>query len=443
MNTQSGETGTINSTNQNNRWFVSYLLSNIAAGITSPLIPLYVVVYLHSNVLYVGTVSSLASAASVPSLIFWGNLSDYAKKRKIFLLTGFFGSFLTLLQILVVRDLTGYVIMLVSFQVLAMAAVPVSTLIILESRQESEWPQVMSSFSTVSALGTVIGLALGSGIIVFWHFPHLLPDMYVIASLIYLGAAASALILLPEPGRILLRKRLHGLFSLRLIERGRHFPSYVIHIIPLGRNKGESRSFSPVMRKYLFTTTLLMFGFQIFFVPFPVFFINKLHATESEVFILYFLNSILSMLTFRFSGTLVRKVGIRRTLSAGLIPRVVIFSIASMLPFIAYMETRILLVSLILYGILGGLWSFISIGEVTSISKLAVKVNRGKAIGYYNSLLGVGQIGGASVSGFIAYSLGYTVDFLMAALVVIIGTAMILRFYPETRKTAPTSGTLS
>ena len=76
-------------------WFASYLFSNVSSGLTSPLLPLFVVIYLHASVIDVGTISSIASAASVPALIFWGNLSDSIGKRKIFLLIGFFGSLLS------------------------------------------------------------------------------------------------------------------------------------------------------------------------------------------------------------------------------------------------------------------------------------------------------------------------------------------------------------
>ncbi len=55
-----------------NRWFIGYVFSNLAAGLTTPLIPLFIVFYLKSNVEYVGLVSALASLASVPALIFWG-----------------------------------------------------------------------------------------------------------------------------------------------------------------------------------------------------------------------------------------------------------------------------------------------------------------------------------------------------------------------------------
>ncbi len=418
----------------NSSWFTSYLFSNLAAGLTSPLIPLYVVLYLHDTVLQVGIVSSLSSAAAVPSLIVWGNLSDYIGRRKIFILTGFFGSFLTLLQIIFVADLAGYIIMLVSFQILAMAAVPVSTLLILETRQENEWPQVMSTFSMVSAIGTVIGLGAGSLIIVFWHYFWVIPAIYLISSFVYLTAAVIALVVLPEPHRNILRTRIAHVFSFRTIERARHFPSHVIHIIPFGKNREHTHSLTPVTWKYLITTTWLMFGFQIFVVPFPVFFIDVGHAGETEVFLLYLINGIFSMMTFRFSGLLIKRNGIRKTLIMGIAPRIALFLFAAVLALLASQSGLVLALSLVIYGVLGGLWSLISIGQVTSISKLALKVNRGKAIGYYNSLLGLGQIGGAAVSGYIAISLGYSQDFVIAAAVVIIGTFMIMRFDPDHRQ---------
>lgn len=418
----------------NSSWFTSYLFSNLAAGLTSPLIPLYVVLYLHDTVLQVGIVSSLSSAAAVPSLIVWGNLSDYIGRRKIFILTGFFGSFLTLLQIIFVADLAGYIIMLVSFQILAMAAVPVSTLLILETRQENEWPQVMSTFSMVSAIGTVIGLGAGSLIIVFWHYFWVIPAIYLISSFVYLTAAVIALVVLPEPHRNILRTRIAHVFSFRTIERARHFPSHVIHIIPFGKNREHTHSLTPVTWKYLITTTWLMFGFQIFVVPFPVFFIDVGHAGETEVFLLYLINGIFSMMTFRFSGLLIKRNGIRKTLIMGIAPRIALFLFAAVLALLASQSGLVLALSLVIYGVLGGLWSLISIGQVTSISKLALQVNRGKAIGYYNSLLGLGQIGGAAVSGYIAISLGYSQDFVIAAAVVIIGTFMIMRFDPDHRQ---------
>ena len=84
--------------------------------------------------------------------------------------------------------------------------------------------------------------------------------------------------------------------------------------------------------------------------------------------------------------------------------------------------------SIAIYGIMGFFWSFISVSWVTSISHLAIPENRGRAIGFYNSLLGVGQIAGSLLSGIVALNFGYSWDFLLALMAVITGAIAILRF---------------
>ena len=82
----------------NNSWYLGYLASNAAGGLTTPLIPLFITFYLGLNVFDVGITSAIASSASVPALIFWGLLSDRYKKRKVFILVGFIGGFISYLQ---------------------------------------------------------------------------------------------------------------------------------------------------------------------------------------------------------------------------------------------------------------------------------------------------------------------------------------------------------
>jgi hypothetical protein len=48
-----------------------------------------------------------------------------------------------------------------------------------------------------------------------------------------------------------------------------------------------------------------------------------------------------------------------------------------------------------------------------------------KVIGYYNSLNGVGQIIGAGLSGFIAYDISYSFDFILSAIIVLSGLIII------------------
>ena len=415
---------------QGHAWFVSYLLSNVSGGLTSPLIPLFVVLYLHYSVVYVGITSSLASAASVPALIFWGNLSDALKRRKVFIVIGFTGSFLSLLLILITHTIGMYIATLVIFQIVAMASTPVATLLILESTVEKKWPNVMASFNTVSYIGLVAGLAAGTVILNVYGSggTAILPLLYLMSAIVYLAAALSAIFLLPEPRKKLPRNsdELSRVASFRTIERMRYFPSSVIHLISL--KNGSGKKLATRTKIYILYTCILMLGFQIFFVPFPVFVLNRLGGTETEVFIMYLMNNVASMVAFRISGKSVNRVGITRTLSMAIFSRVGILAFSTLLGLYLMAISASLWIGIACYSVMGFFWSFISIGWVTSISKLAIPENRGKAIGYYNSFLGIGQIAGGLISGFVSEAFGYPIDFLLATVVVLSGGLMLLRF---------------
>lgn len=414
----------------NYSWFISYLFSNVSGGLTSPLIPLFVVLYLHSNVELVGITSSISSAATVPALIFWGNLSDRIGKRKIFMLIGFVGSFASLLLILMVHTLGMYLVTLIIYQVLAMASTPVATLLILENTAEKRWPDVMSSFNIVSYVGLVVGLGTGTVILIIYSAAgaSILPDVYLISAFVYLMAGISALFLLPEPKRQLARnsKSLNRVFSFRMVERNRYFPSSVVHTPGL-RGKNKLKLSSRTI-KYIALTCYLMFAFQLFFVPFPVFVIDRLGGNETQIFIMYMLNNIASAFAFRLSGKSVGSLGIPKTLSMALGSRIAIIAAMVGTAFVFMGDGWMLWFSIAIYGIMGFFWSFISVSWVTSISHLAIPENRGRAIGFYNSLLGVGQIAGSLLSGIVALNFGYSWDFLLALMAVITGAIAILRF---------------
>ncbi len=399
----------------------------MAAGITTPLIPLFIVFYLKSNVEYVGIVTSIASLAAVPALVFWGNLSDKIKKRKIFILIGFLGSFFSLLIIFFVHSIPEYMLMLILFQIIAMASVPVSTLLILENTEKTMWSKIMGKFNSFSAIGTVIGL--GSGVIILTLFSNsgkmILPYLYVISSFIYLIAGILSFITLKEPNKTINRKRLGFIYTLHIIERVRYFPTHILHI------PGENKIKIPGNLKiYLVTTLVLMLGFQLFFIPYPVFVIKKFNANENDIYIMYLINSLFSAITFIPAGKYINIIGSNKMLSYSVSIRIILFLFIGLISFFVYDTISFLILFIILYGIFGGIWSFIGISEITSISNMCESTIRGKIIGYYNSLNGVGQIIGSGLSGFIALDISYSVDFILAGIVVLSGLIIMLKSRP-------------
>lgn len=417
---------------QKRTWYLGYVASNISGGLTTPLIPLFVTIYLGLSVLYVGLTTAIVSAASVPALIFWGILSDRYKKRKIFILIGFVGAFATLLPIVLVKDLGAYLFVLIAFQLLVMASVPVSTLILIENARKEQWSGVMGKFNTLASVGTVIGLALGIVLVVAFSSAgsSILLTMYVVSAVFYLIAAVVIQVTVPEPKRTIPRRFLGRIHSVRVQERQRFLPTNVVHFLGLG---GSKHPLTRDLKAYLFSTFLLMFAFQVFMVPYPVFMINNLGATQREIYILYLANAVLGTVTFTFTGRLSGILGLRGILGMSLIIRIAVFGVVGLLATVSSPSSTWILVYVVIFGLIGSLWSFIGISETASISGISPPELRGKAIGYYNSLNGVGQIFGGTVSGVLSSLAGYSTDFLVAAIILVVGAATILRMTPSNR----------
>ncbi len=402
-------------------WYLSYIFSNVSGGVLTPMIPLFISFYFHRGVVFVGIASSLSSLSSVLALILWGNISDNVMKRKIFVLIGFFGSFISLLFIIFTNTIYSYIGILVLFQFFSMASVPVSTLLVIENEHESQWAKTVSVFSAISTIGTVGGLTLGL-IIVLNDSSSVstLKDIYLMGSLIYLVAFFLAFFLLRESKVKVKRSSLSGLFSIRTFERTRYAPSYVIHVIKLfGRKKGVK--IGRDLWLYLLLSGFLMVGFQTYFTPYPVFLIENYHASEGVVYTMYLLNSAFSVVSFNMASGYIRRLSLEKAIYIPLIIRMVVFSLTSIIPFLGLVSFGFMIIVVLVYGAMGFVWSFIGITQITKVTKLADKNTRGRAIGYYNSILGSGQILGAFISGFIVTSFGYTGDFLIASLMVGIG----------------------
>ncbi len=408
-----------------NKWFTGYFFSNLASGIISPLIPLYVLLYLHMSVFYVGVASAVISAASVPFLIFWGNLSDKFGRRKIFIVFGFLGGGTSLFGIVMATNIWTFVGILALFQVAVMASVPVSTMIIIENSSKESWPTVMSRFNMVAAAGNVTGLAAGA-LSIIWISAHtaFLIDLYLVAAVIYIIAGVLVQIMIPEPARNLPRHRLSGIYSIRLTEKLRYFPSTMIHIISPGTRK--ERSLPVGVWSFLISASVLMFAFQIFFVPFPAYMIDIQKSSDFIIYMMYLGNAIFGAFTYGLSGAAVNEFGPRKILIASVLVRAVIFGITSIIAFEYILGNTTVLALIIMYSVLGGIWSLISISQLSILSNGVNAKVKGKALGYYNSLTGVGQIVAAVAAGYLSITVGYGATFGFSVISVIAAAAFVM-----------------
>lgn len=164
-----------------------------------------------------------------------------------------------------------------------------------------------------------------------------------------------------------------------------------------------------------------------FFTPYPVLLIEKFGANEPEVYIMYLLNSAFSVISFRLSSSYIKKRSLEKSMYLPLSLRVFLFSSIAVIPYFGLFSFQVMILVIFLYGFMGFLWSFISISQITTVTRMANTKIRGRAIGLYNSILGMGQIIGALISGFLVSYLGFAMDFLISALVVMVGLVLVIK----------------
>jgi MFS family permease len=144
---------------------------------------------------------------------------------------------------------------------------------------------------------------------------------------------------------------------------------------------------------------------------------------------MYLLNYIFAAVGYIIANKYLSTMGLRKTISLTLLSRIFLIGIVAAIVFMSLSAAPILYLFILIYGIMGFTWSFIGLSWITSISKIALSANRGKAIGFYNSFLGIAQVAGSAISGLIAYYISYGFDFLVAIIIIIIGSIITSSFY--------------
>jgi len=171
----------------------------------------------------------------------------------------------------------------------------------------------------------------------------------------------------------------------------------------------------------------MMMGFQLFFVAFPIL-LKEIGVNNTVFFLIYLGNYIFAAITFTFSGQIATKIGYKKVTSLAVITRLIIFPSTTFLIILLHNDKAILFDSLLLvYSLLGALWSFISVGTATLSSNLSKPEQRGVVAGTYNAVQSIGVIVGSSLTGLIVTRYGFSIDFFMADLVVLIGLLLFIR----------------
>lgn len=413
------------------RWYYTFLPYNISGGSTSPLIPLFVTEGLKGTIAEVGIVSALSSVASVPANILWGNLSDTTGKRREYVLIGFVGMALALILMGLSMTINEYYLANILLGLLASAAAPVGTVLVLESYEKHEWAKRLGDFSKVGGIGWVLGLVLGT----VW-LQALAPNdgaltmraLFILAGVLSLVSLFLGLKWIPEPKRRVERDLLdkHVLsVPVNIVERARYLPQRMVGLLRISSKNLRICNFPDNLRKYYIVVFLIFTGFLTFYVGLPIFLSDYVGLSSSTVFIIYLASSLTSALVYGPAGKWVSKRGGKKMQMISIAIRIVTiptFFIVTMFPTSAIM---LAVVFCALHAVMGFCWANIAVAGNALVSNMSYKDFRTQALGMYSAIQGIASIAGCLIGGFVANYLGYLETFLLAIAFVIVGLAIL------------------
>lgn len=413
------------------KWYYTFLPYNISGGSTSPLIPLFVTQGLRGTIAEVGIVSALSSVASVPASIVWGNLSDTTGKRRIFVLIGFLGMALAMIMMGLSMTMNQYYMANLILGMLASAAAPVGTVLVLESFEKHEWAKRLGDFSKVGGIGWVIGLVLGT----IW-LQFLAPDdgaitmraLFILAGALSLVSLFLGLKWIPEPKERVDRESLdkHVLsVPVNIIERARYLPQRMVGILRISSKNLHMSNFPQNLRRYYLVIFLIFTGFMTFYVGLPIFLNSYVGLTSSEVFIIYLASSLTSALIYGPAGRWVSRIGGKRIQMISIAIRIVTiptFFLVTLFPMPVISQ---MIVFGALHSIMGFCWANIAVAGNSLVSNMSYKDFRTQALGMYSAIQGVAAILGCLIGGYVANYFGYLETFLLAIVFIITGLVLL------------------
>ncbi|QLH74692.1 MAG: MFS transporter [Methanomassiliicoccales archaeon] len=415
------------------RWYYTFLPYNISGGSTSNLIPLFMAQSLKASVAEVSIVSAITSLASVPANIFWGNLSDITKKRKVFILMGFLGMALALIMMGLSTTLPQYYLANFLMGLLAAAVAPVGTVLVLESFHKNEWGRRLGDFSKVGGIGWVIGLIIGTiWLMVFDGDDQDMPmrALFFLSAILSLAAMVLAMRWVPEPQRKLDRSSVDpedfDNVLVNIVERARYLPHRLMYTLEVSRKNLRARNFSPTLRRYYVVVFLAFTGFLSFYVALPIFLYEEVGLENSRVFIVYMASSIASALSYGIMGKVIKKKGGKKVQAFCFAARIFIFPSFFLVTLFDLSPTMLLASLLVLHAGAGLCWAGLSVAGHEIVGELSFKETRTQSLGLYNAIQGIATIAGSLIGGLVAAVFGYEVLFVMASGFIVLALSLLL-----------------
>lgn len=398
-------------------WRLGFFFHEIAFGLLSVFIPLYVVGFQDASILggplvALGIMTSVAVFCSIPASFLWGWICDATRHYKIFIFLSFGSSaiLLFLMTLPFAQNVIVFVILYVIMQVLHVAHEAPKNVLIAEHYSRDEWEKSFGFYEGLTEIGFILGLAIGFCLSVgLFSFAVGLSASQLATYTLYLCSALSvtalviSIILIADP-LMIFERRLVG------IERKVDFSCRGIDCASRVLSGGGWNGSLKQDNFKIFAIAIVMFALatSIFFTPLPIFLSQGLQLPNSMVYIAYMFNSFGATFGYFFISGRARKMDIRRQMPKYVFLRsLLIFALIGVIQLVL-LPTVMTFVLLVFIGFAYSMY------YIMMISISMELIPEGKS-GFFDGLVGLGTAVGSFLGPYLAETYTYIPTFAVAA----------------------------
>lgn len=376
-------------------WRIGFFFHEMAFGLISVFIPLYVVLQLNGSLVDLGIMTAVALFCGIPASFFWGYICDKTRRYKIYILLSFISGAILFYAFTLTTSVLIFIVLYVIMQMLHVAHESPKNVLIAEHYSHEEWEKSYAAYEGLTKVGWFIGLLLGLLAATFSVSSTL--TLYLCAGL-NLAAFVLSIFLVADP-LMIFERRLVG------IERRIDFTYRGVVSYMDGYSGGALKQESFLA----FGVALVFFTLAtgIFFTPLPIFFEKQLSFSSSMVFLVYMLNSGGAMLGYFIAGRRSpyssAKTQMRRIVLFG---SALVFALVAVVELIAY-PTFFAGIILVALGFASAIYFILTLAlsmELMPPGKNAV----------FDVLVGLGAASGSFLGPYFAQMFGYIPTFLIA-----------------------------
>ncbi len=393
-------------------WRLGFFFHEIAFGLLSVFIPLYLVAFKDTSILggplvALGVMTSIAIFCSIPASFLWGYLCDVTRHYKVFILLSFISSaiILFLMALPFAQNIIMFVVLYVVMQVLHISHEAPKNVLIAEHYSRNEWERSYGFYEGLTEIGFIIGLAVGLVLSIgLFAFTASLSSAVLATYTLYVCSALSlvafilSVALIADP-LMIFERRLVGM------ERTLDFTSRGVEAYSLGWKGSLKKESFP---GFAFAIVIFSLATSLFFTPLPIYLKTIFNGQTSMVYVAYILNSIGATIGYFLIRNRARSLDLRKQMPRFVLLRgLLIFLLVGVIQF-AFSPTIMTGVMLVFIGFAYAMY------YIMMISLSMELIPEGKS-GFFDGLVGLGAAVGSFLGPFLAEKLNYEPTFLIAA----------------------------